>query len=290
MYTGKEKTADTGKGLAHRVVTELVVPHFSHRNHVIYMDNFFASLPLFADLAKFGIYACGTYRSNRVGFPKELGEKQLVKTLNRGDSVMRHKGSITALVWKDRKPVYVVSSAHLPSTTVVNRKDVDGTVAKVACPEIVSQYNCYMGGVDLSDQLKACYGVDQKSKRWWLHLFWHFVDLAVTNAYILYIHSYRAYTHPPMVYNPDDQLQFRSKLIDQLVNHYSSRKQHGQPVKSPVVSLVPSGHKIEDLRYLGIRKGHCEFCCVGPNKTSSIRRETQFGCPKCKIRLCPVTY
>ena len=123
------------------------------------MDNFFASLPLFADLAKFGIYACGTYRSNRVGFPKELGEKQLVKTLNRGDSGMRHKGSITALVWKDRKPVYVVSSAHLPSTTVVNRKDVDGTVAQVACPEIVSQYNRYMGGVDLSDQLKACYGI-----------------------------------------------------------------------------------------------------------------------------------
>ena len=145
MYTGKEKTADTGKGLAHHVVTELVVPHFSHRNHVIYMDNFFASLPLFADLAKFGIYACGTYRSNRVGFPKELGEKQLVKILNRGDSVMRHKGSITVLVWKDRKPVYVVSSSQHPSTKVVNRKDVDGTVAQVACPEIVSQYNRYMG-------------------------------------------------------------------------------------------------------------------------------------------------
>ena len=135
------------------------------------MDNFFASLPLFADLAKFGIYACGTYRSNRVGFPKELGEKQLVKTLNRGDSVMRHKGSITALMWKGRKPVYVVSSAHLPSTTVVNRKDVDVTVAQVVCPEIVSQYNRYMGGVDLSGQLKACYGVDRKSKRWWLSLF-----------------------------------------------------------------------------------------------------------------------
>ena len=56
--------------------------------------------------------------------------------------------------------MYVVSLAHLPSTTVVNRNDVDGTVAQVACPEIVSQYNRYMEGVDLSDQLKACYGVD----------------------------------------------------------------------------------------------------------------------------------
>jgi len=289
MYTGKEKHADTDKGLAHRVVTELVVPYFSHRNHIIYMDNFFTSLPLFDDLAKSGIFACGTYKSNRVGFPKELGDKKLVKTLKRGDAIARYKGRTTALVWKDKKPVYVASSAHVPSTTAVNRKNADGTIVQVSCPEIVSQYNRYMGGVDLTDQLKGTYGINRKSKRWWLRLLWHFVDLAVTNAYILYRHSYIADHHPPMVYRPDDQLQFRCKLIDQLVNHFSSRKQHGRPVKSPVVSLVPSRHKIADLRSLGVKKGRCEFCCVGPYKTSSVRRETQFGCPKCKVRLCPVT-
>ena len=112
MYTGKEKKADTEKGLAHRVVTDLVVPHFSHRNHVIYMDNFFTSLPLFDDLAKSGIFACGTYRSNRVGFPKVLGDKKLVKTLKRGDSIVRYKGNTTALVWMDKKPVYGVFGSY----------------------------------------------------------------------------------------------------------------------------------------------------------------------------------
>ena len=52
---------------------------------------------------------------------------------------------------------------------------------------------------------------------------------------------------------------------------------------------MASGHKIADLRSVGVKKGRCEFCCVGLNKKSSARRETQFGCPKCKVRLCPVT-
>ena len=46
--------------------------------------------------------------------------------------------------------MYVVYTAHLPSTTMVNRKDVDGTVAQAACPEIVSQYNRYMGELTLA--------------------------------------------------------------------------------------------------------------------------------------------
>lgn len=86
----------------------------------------------------------------------------------------------------------MVSSAHRPSTTTVNRKNVDGTVVQVSCPNLVKQYNSHMGSVDRSDQLKGYYNVDQKSKRWWLRRFLHFMDLAVTNAYKLQIHSYCA--------------------------------------------------------------------------------------------------
>ena len=141
---------------------------------------------------------CGTYSANRKGFPKELDDKQLLKKLKRGDAIQRHK-DMTAIVWKDRKPVYMVSYAYTPATTSVNRKNADRSIVQVPCPNIVSCYNRYMGGVDLVDQLKGYYGIDRKSKRWWIRLFFHFVDLAVTNAYILYIHSYRYYTHPPMV-------------------------------------------------------------------------------------------
>jgi len=101
---------------------------------------------------------------------------------------------MTAIVWKDRKPVYMVSNAYTPATTSVNRKNADGSTVQVSCPNNASYYNRYMGGVDLVDQLKGYYGIDRKSKRWWIRLFFHFVDLAVTNAYILYIHSYKNYT------------------------------------------------------------------------------------------------
>ena len=103
-------------------------------------------------------------RFHRDKLPDAPSRKQLVKNLNRCETVMRDNGSTTAVVWKDKKPVYVISSAHPPSTTAVNRKNADGTVIQVPCPGLISEYNRYMKGVDLSDQLKGCYGLDQKSK------------------------------------------------------------------------------------------------------------------------------
>lgn len=287
MYTGKELSQSAERGLAHRVVTDLILPRFAHKNYIVFMDNFFTSIALFDELQKNGVQACGTYRTNRTGFPRDLTTKQNLKQLKRGDFLTRHRGNMTALVWMDRKPVYVVSNAHLPTSGMIARKNPDGSYVQVKCPDIVAQYNCHMGGVDLLDQLKSYYCYDRKSKRWWLRLFFHLLDLCVVNAFILYKHCYNINFHPPLVYRPKKQLAFRTELIDQLVNHFTCRRQSG-PVATPVVSLVPSGHKIVDLRPLGIKPGRCEFCTIGPHSKSRKRKETQFGCPKCMKRLCPV--
>ena len=47
MYTGKETQGD--RGLAHRVVTHLVIPRFRNNNYVVYMDNFFTSIAIFKE-------------------------------------------------------------------------------------------------------------------------------------------------------------------------------------------------------------------------------------------------
>ena len=52
--------------------------------------------------------ACGTYRSHRTGFPPELTDKQNLKGLNRGDSMMRHKGQNTVIAWMDKKKQYML--------------------------------------------------------------------------------------------------------------------------------------------------------------------------------------
>jgi len=287
IYTGKEQSQTAERGLAHSVVTDLILPRFRHTSSIIFMDNFFTSMPLFEELEKNGVLACGTNRTNRSGFPRDLTDKQNLKQLKRGDSVMRHKCNTTAVAWLDRKPVYVVSNAHLPTVGYVKRKNPDGSSVQISCPNIVAEYNRHMGGVDLLDQLKCYYSGDRKSRRWWMRLFFHLLDLCVINSFILYKHCYRINFHPPLVYRPQTQLSFRTALIDQVVNHFTCRKMVG-PVVTPVVSLVPSGHKITDLRPLGIKPGRCEMCSFGPNKQGKRRRETQFGCPKCKKRLCPV--
>ena len=46
-----------------------------------------------------------------------------------------------------------------------------------------------MGGVDRSDRLVRTYSVSRKSKKWWLRLFYYFLDMSVANSFILYDNS-----------------------------------------------------------------------------------------------------
>ena len=41
----------------------------------------------------------------------------------------------------------------------MNRKQKDGTIQDIACPELVLSYNKYMGGVDKNDQMKSYYTI-----------------------------------------------------------------------------------------------------------------------------------
>jgi len=69
-----------------------VVSDITGSNRHLCVDNFFSSPQLFASLFKDGIYACGTCRGNRKGFPSTLS-KASVK--NKGDFVMMQTGNDT---------------------------------------------------------------------------------------------------------------------------------------------------------------------------------------------------
>ena len=72
VYTGKEGNVAV-KGLGFQVVLSLA-KQLQGKHHVVYFDNFFTSVELLEELLKWGLYACGTVRSNRKQFPKELCE------------------------------------------------------------------------------------------------------------------------------------------------------------------------------------------------------------------------
>jgi hypothetical protein len=59
-------------------------------------------------------------------------------------------------------------------------------------PGMVNDYNHFMNGVDIADQLQAKFTTKQRTHRSWLPLFYFCLDTAIINAYILYI----AYLNP----------------------------------------------------------------------------------------------
>ena len=56
----------------------------------------------------------------------------------------------------------------------------------VDCTDIVKQYNGAIGGVDLADMLVSLYCTPWKSKRWYLRVLVHSVDICKVNAWLLY--------------------------------------------------------------------------------------------------------
>ena len=90
--------------------------------------------------------------------------------------------------WYDNKCMQLISSYCDPdSTSKVKRWDNKSkTYNDIDCLTAVQEYNKWMRGVDLADMLIALYRTTIKSKRWYLKVLFHCVDIAKVNVWLLY--------------------------------------------------------------------------------------------------------
>ena len=212
------------------------------------MDNFFTSIALCITLKGFGTYTVGTLRLNRLGYPKCLTDKPLLKTMKRGDYHSATAEGITVTVWKDTKDVSFLSNVHSSTgQDNVSRKKQDGSVVPITAPPVVKDYNKNMGAIDRNDQPKKTYVIDRKSKKWWMRIFFHLLDICRLNSFIMYQQCYLSWNSDPVEKNVApmmDQKSFTSKLVKSLCGTYTSRKLYGCPSLSPSsISLRASGHE-----------------------------------------------
>jgi hypothetical protein len=63
-----------------------------------------------------------------------------------------------------------------------NYRDEHGNVKK---PAIVADYNRHLGHVDNVDRMGKSYAASSRTWKWTKKLFYHLVDLAIVNSYIL---------------------------------------------------------------------------------------------------------
>ena len=124
------------------------------------MDNLFTTFPLLEKLSEKGIGGTGTGRQNRLNKVPIVKKKEVEKKdVARGFSEPLLQQDSVMIVWKDNKAVYMASNIHGDdkSGTCQRFSREKRATIHVQMPTMVGKYNDGMGGVDLLDNLIACY-------------------------------------------------------------------------------------------------------------------------------------
>ncbi|KAL9952183.1 hypothetical protein ACROYT_G039398 [Oculina patagonica] len=213
----------SANGLGYDVVMKLMDPFFNQGYH-LYVDNFYTSVTLFKDLFDRGVAATGTILENRRDFPVNLkNSKQWAKEKDRGSLRWERDPPCLALQWLDNKVVSVITTidnANVKSQVSRKVKTARGAwrSVQVPRPEVIAHYNAFMNAVDRSDQLIGTQNVLRKSVKWWKALFFHLIDMAVVNSFILFKEHQAQFPDEPALKRTADYslTHFREEIVRQL--------------------------------------------------------------------------
>ena len=125
-----------------------------------------------------------------------------------------------------------------------------------------------MGGVDKSDQYLAYHNVLQKTVRYWKTLFYHMIDMAVVNAFVLYNHL--ALLSGCRTVSEND---FCDELVLQIIDKYGK---HSTPDTQPS-RPSRSDCRVRHGSIFSTSKRRCQYCKLVGKPT----RLTQRKCPDC---------
>ncbi|XP_028268778.1 piggyBac transposable element-derived protein 4-like [Parambassis ranga] len=276
IYAGKTYTQKV-HGLPYDTVMQLIQPSYLGTGYHVYMDNFYTSPQLFLDLAKMKFGACGTYRDNVKGCPTGR-ENALTRKSERGTVRWIREDPLLFVKWMDSQEVSICSTIHpAVSGEVIKRKvkEKDGcwAVKDILCPTPIIAYNKNMGGVDLSDQLIQYYSTHRQTTRWYRTLFFHFVDIATTNAYILYCDICATNQVKPMTHK-EFQIELASQLcgVDKTCVPTKRKAEH---IPVPITVVTDPSLKATQGRRV------CQHC-----NQDKKRNLTPWKCQSCDVALC----
>lgn len=272
LYTGKINGC-VEKNLGASVVKRLCKA-LEGKGYEVYIDNFFPSLELFDYLQRKQVYVCGTLQITRKFMPKKFKPD---KEMERGDYQYRSTTTgITCLKWMDNKAVHFISNHHDPTKIVTaQRKQKDGTRITIPCPNLVKEYNAYMGFVDKADMLTACYAINRKSKRWYMRIFWHFIDVCVVNAFLAFGINAEG--------KQMDLKSFRLSVAQGLIRLSHKDKGKAKVNCNKFKVAVPLERRLTENVHLPVRSTW-KRCHVCSTKEKQVR--TFWECSGCHVSLC----
>ncbi len=277
VYTGKagnpqQRARVQGHGLGYDVVWRLSGP-YQGLNHHLYYDRYFSSVKLASDLLDAKTYITSTIMANRKELPQQVKK---LKLKNQGECKVYQKNNLGVTVYKDKRQITMLSSGEKPTLPQPGAK-----------PDVILNYNKYMGGVDKADQLRSYYPVGRAGHKWWRYLMWYVVNVSIVNAWILWS---KTPNHIPAPTKDYDHLRFRADIADQLRGGFTSRK-HRKGRRSALANIPVAVESIGQHKCVKIegRKKVCRQCSKRQKKTPSGGQvQTSYKCDLCDLPLCRV--
>lgn len=285
VYVGKGVQVSKN-GLAYDVVMRLC-KYLEGQGYHVYFDNFYTGVQLVKDLLKKKIACCGTLQTCRKGVPPDFKDTKVFAKGPRGSMRWKREGNLLYLQWLDNKPVTFLSTIHKRANKyshVKRRTKVNGQYRPlhVRQPAVVDNYNKHMGGVDKSDQLINKYMTLRKTHRYWKTLFYHFLDIARVNSFILFRDLQKKYPDIVELQRPKsyNQLDFTIELIKQM-GHISENQAVPLSDRKPAPPpTAPAGHTLRPGH--ADTKRNCHLCY----ERYRLVRKTFVKCLSCGKHFC----
>lgn len=202
-----------------------------------------------------------------------------------------NNGTMLAVKFKDRTVFQMLPSVHSVNEVEIgcNHHQTGQLMTK---PEIVHDYNKFMGAVDRCDQMVAYSCFRRCTMKWW-KVFFHLFSLTILNAYILYNER----TRSPVLHRT-----FRRELVKELIRSsgISSFNPRGNPRRSAEgLTHLQAGGQVQEKNIQGTGKKSnitrsCAVCFPAQKKilarTGEKRKrpgkESSFQWSVCKVAFC----
>ncbi|XP_028394533.1 piggyBac transposable element-derived protein 3-like [Dendronephthya gigantea] len=284
VYQGaSDEITDRDIGSSGEIVMKLASTLPEGKNHKLYADNYFTSLPLVEKLKERGIQYVGTARNNRLkGCP--LKSEKSLKSQGRGayDVKVDQQKGIIVLRWLDKKAVTLVSSycGEHPVGTARRWNKKEKKYVDIQKPKIVAEYNKFMGGIDLMDMLCSLYRYSIKSRRWYLYIWYHTLTVAMVNSWLIYRKHQQNGKYMKL-------RCFQAIVAEGLLKAGKTRKRKSSlDNPSPIPRKRQTSVPVDDVRFDGVdhlpdwdndNRQRCKLC-----KDS----RSHAMCRKCNVYLC----
>lgn len=243
------------------------------KGYAVYTDNFYYSPELALALNVRKTDLVGTVRSGRKGLPKNV-----VKTkLEKGESVVsiESKSRVMYVKWADKREVSLLSTCHEH-----NYKEVTRRGKAVTVPEIVNDYNIFMGGVDRVDQMLSAYPIERKKQRiWYKKRFRHLLNMSI----------YNAHTRHGKCGGKMTSLEFREALIERMVSQHLDENRNvkkGRPPNEEGPLRLLQRHFPDYVPATEKKQFPTKRCAVCSKHNQ--HKESRYQCTECGVGLCAV--